>query len=81
MLKIDKYQLVIYSSVFLTHRSNDHMQWHRDIEIKGIIIENVGYKKHHHQIQITRIADFERRCAALGGENETFQSDECKLKE
>lgn len=35
-----------------TYRSENHMQWHRDIEIECIIIGNARYKKHNNQCQI-----------------------------
>lgn len=57
------------------------MQWHRNIKIKGIIVEHMRYKKHHDQIQVAGVADFQWCCSAFRCENKTFQGDKCKLEE
>lgn len=63
-----------------THRSHDHMQRHRNIQIECIVIENLYDKEHGNHIHIAQIADFHGFRAAFRSEKETFDSNKCKLK-
>lgn len=52
-----------------TYRSENHMQWHRDIEIECIIIGNARYKEHNNQCQIAQKWDLQWLGAEFRSEN------------
>lgn len=53
-------QAIYYVKIYtwFTYRPNDHMQWHRNVQIECIIIKNVHNKKHCDHIQVGQIANF-----------------------
>lgn len=35
-----------------THWSEDHMQWHGDVKVQGVVIDNADGKEHSHHDHI-----------------------------
>lgn len=62
-----------------SYRSKDHMQWHRNIEIKCVIVAYASYEKHNDQNGVAFVTDAKWFCAEFRCKNQSFQSDEGKL--
>lgn len=63
-----------------TYRSNDHVQRHRNIKIKRIVIAHLHDKKHGHHVHVGQIADFHGLGATIGRKQKALGSDKGKLQ-
>lgn len=66
---------------FITHRPEDHVQWHGDVKVKGIIIGHTGDEEHENQKEIVLESDVPLSSPKLLGHHESLQGHESELAE
>lgn len=63
-----------------TYCPEDHVQRHRNIEIKCIVVANVNHEKHNHQHGVVLEGDFRSSRSTFGRKEKAFQCNEEKLQ-
>lgn len=40
---------------FTAHRSEDHVEWHRDVEVESVVVDHTDTKVQHHHVEVVPV--------------------------